>query len=126
MMVHIVEGKQNFKADIYSFGVMMLQLLMKVPVGSTPRKKQQYRGKSQAEEKHVTLRAREAMITKEHIVHKTFMSTGCSLQDAVSVTELALKCVTDHTNGRPPSMEEVVKKLEEYGEGEGVTDDKSI
>ncbi|OMO91482.1 hypothetical protein COLO4_18337 [Corchorus olitorius] len=84
--------------DVYSFGVLMLQLVMKLESTKMPVKEGSNKGSQ-----HIVQGLDRP---PENIVHKSLSNTGC---DTGKVVDLVRRC----THSRPPTMDEVVRDLEQ-------------
>lgn len=118
------------KTDIYSYGVILLQLIMKYnnfdpldPNSSLAeqldiylrmlygRKNKKAANSSGKADPHVSIKEREQTKTREHVVHKTLIESGCSKEDAKAITELGIACTEEEINSRPV-VETVISILE--------------
>nr|POF11980.1 putative serine/threonine-protein kinase pbl8 [Quercus suber] len=90
------------EADVYSLGILMLQLIMKVEeVTFTSANKR---------EKDLITCAKEKQLIKGHAVHKNLLKDGCTVEKATKITELALLCAQTSPRGRP-ILYEVLTRL---------------
>ena len=81
------------KADLYTLGILMLQLIMKVEeVTFTGAKKR---------ERDLIMCAKEKQHIKGHVVHKNLLKDGCTEEKATKITELGLWCAQTSLRGRP-------------------------
>lgn len=64
---------------------------------------------------HVSVLARVKIINRSHVVHKSLVETGCDEDsedsDLEKITMLGIDCTYEEIN-RPPSIDEVISKLE--------------
>ncbi|XP_012830654.1 PREDICTED: probable receptor-like protein kinase At4g10390 [Erythranthe guttata] len=122
------------KSDIYSYGVILLQVIMKenhfacldrasslneqvdfykkILKGGTSRRDSNS-SKSQKLEPHVSILARVAKERQGHAVHKTLLQSGCSTSDAEKLTVLGIACTEEKVNSRP-LIETVIATLGEF------------
>lgn len=90
------------EADVYSLGILMLQLIMKAEeVIVTGAKKG---------EKDLIKRAKEMQGIKGHAVHKNLLKDGCTEEKATKITKLGLLCAQPSPRGRP-TLDEVLTCL---------------
>lgn len=81
------------EADVYSLGILMLQLIMKVKEVNITRAKKR--------EKDLIMCAKEKQRIKGHAVHKNLLKDGCTEEKATKTTELGLLCAQTSPRGRP-------------------------
>ncbi|PKI38721.1 hypothetical protein CRG98_040885 [Punica granatum] len=97
-------GPLSDRVDVFSFGIVMLQLLSRnlelevLMVKGKKPKKMELRDWTIME-----------LGLKHHAVHKNFKES-CNKDIAIALTELAVRCTNSNRNGRP-LMSEVVQKL---------------
>ncbi|KAF2320571.1 hypothetical protein GH714_028368 [Hevea brasiliensis] len=87
--------------DIYSLGVMILQLIMKEKVVSFPGSSVPW---------HITHWASTIHSAKGHAVHQKLTTTGCSKVAAIAITELGLDCTHPKMSERP-NISEVLRRI---------------
>ncbi|WCJ18210.1 Leucine-rich repeat protein kinase family protein [Euphorbia peplus] len=96
------EGKQSQSDDIYNFGVIILQIIMKEDNPSLPGVTMNY---------HICDRARHIFEEKGHAVHdKLTHSTQTTASSKKIITQLGLDCV-NHDSSLRPNIAQVLDKL---------------
>ncbi|XP_073154124.1 L-type lectin-domain containing receptor kinase IX.2-like [Henckelia pumila] len=113
-----LKGHGSYATDIFSFGVIMLQMIMKENkfggVPSTPflhvAGKQKRESSSKKEDDHISVKAKTKYNLSQEVVHKSILSSGCSTKDAATLAKLGIECA-DHFENRRPTVDEVIAKL---------------
>ena len=99
MLIILLSGTRP--DDIYSLGVIILQLIMKEENASLPGVRLSW---------HISNWASRIYMEYKHAVHIALTSTGCCKKDAIIVTELALDCLKAKATERP-NIGEVIFRL---------------
>ncbi|GKU96432.1 hypothetical protein SLEP1_g9669 [Rubroshorea leprosula] len=107
----VVEPHKNSKitkkVDSYSFGIVVLQLIMQdaaiLPIEN---------GKNIVQ-KHIKDRAKDAAeFGRQHAVCRRLLQDGCSKEEEIKITDVALRCARGNPEARP-SMKEIQRMLHE-------------
>ncbi|XP_012831625.1 PREDICTED: proline-rich receptor-like protein kinase PERK8 [Erythranthe guttata] len=125
-------NKVSNKVDIYSFGVILLQMVMDcskagtIDYSTTALKKvkiidKKLTGKKKRKEKnasneegksyHIVITAARQMREDKHVVNKKFIGCGCNDEDAWEVSDLAAACTSDKAENRS-AIDDVIRKME--------------
>ncbi|KAL8028741.1 hypothetical protein ABFX02_14G180500 [Erythranthe guttata] len=106
------------KVDLYSLGVLILQLIMKnnifgrLCLGSSLKHEVKYGENTKNAILHISVQARIHMKNSriKYVVHKKLFQSGCTVNDAIAVTELGIRCTEENPNSRP-TIDEVIAVL---------------
>lgn len=112
------------EADIYSLGIVMLQLLMRSnSIGDyNQEKKSKGKGKEKIDTKDedipILKRAETVFDTKQCVARKMDELLGCNFKQASAISTLALSCTQLYPQKRP-STQKIVKSLQEISHMRG-------
>ncbi|OMO60518.1 hypothetical protein CCACVL1_24092 [Corchorus capsularis] len=92
-----LKGETTKPGDIYSMGVLLLQLI-------TKKTKEPWKIKGAIEKRFVT--------EKVSVVHSSLKEGGCNDEDGNKITTLGLRCL-DMDDTKRPTIQEVIEELEQ-------------